>query len=227
MNDEYPMKARGYSAARAFTIIELLVVIAIIAILAAILLPALANSKIKARITQDLSQLNQFGRAATLWANDHEQQRYPWKVETNAGGTMNSDWAEHIHAMEKDLVNPNVLICPFDKERTPAPDWANFAGFDNASYFIGLEAEQSRLTMLSGDISFTGGTGGPNPYWNAGFGSSIDAAWENTHGGVRGNVVLSDGSAHTWTSRQFKEQIALEIATGSTNVILSKPQGTL
>ena len=46
-------------------------------------------------------------------------------------------------------------------------------------------------------------------------------------GGGRGNVVLSDGSVHTWTSRQFRDQIALELATGSTNVVLSKPQGTL
>jgi hypothetical protein len=94
-----------------------------------------------------------------------------------------------------------------------------------------MNADQSRLTMLSGDAAFTGGGGGVDPFWNSAAGSSIDATWDNTqgvtHGGGRGNVVLSDGSVHTWTSRQFREQIALELATGSTNVVLSKPQGTL
>ena len=133
--------------------------------------------------------------------------------------------------MQKDLDNFNTLICPFDKERKPAPDWESLAGLDNASYFLGLTAVQTRLTMLSGDGGFTGGGGGVDPFWNSAAGSSIDATWENTqgrtHGGGRGNVVLSDGSVHTWTSRQFRDQIALELATGSTNVVLSKPQGTL
>jgi prepilin-type N-terminal cleavage/methylation domain-containing protein len=223
-NDRYPLKAPLCFSG--FTLIELLVVIAIIAILAGIILPVLARSKMKARITQDLNHLHEFGRAATLWAQEHEG-RYPWRVDVNEGGSMNSsEWAEHMRAMSKELVTMDILICPFDKDKRLAPDWASLAGFDNVSYFIGLNSEQSRLTMLSGDAAFIGGGGGVDPFWNASAGSSIDATWENVHAG-RGNVVLSDGSVHSWNSRQFREQIALEIATGSTNVVLSKPQGTL
>jgi hypothetical protein len=145
----------------------------------------------------------------------------------NDGGSKNSAlWADHFRAMQKELDNLNILVCPFDKEQKPAPDWESLAGFDNVSYFLGLTAVQSRPTILSGDAAFTGG-GGVDPFWNPHAGSSIDATWENLHGGVKGNVVLSDGSVHTWTSRQFREQIALELASGSTNVVLSKPQGTL
>jgi len=75
----------------AFTLIELLVVIAIIAILAAILLPALASAKEKAKRTSCLNNLRQLGVASNIYNSDFVDYMV-WPNWGNDGSPCPAGW---------------------------------------------------------------------------------------------------------------------------------------
>jgi prepilin-type N-terminal cleavage/methylation domain-containing protein len=91
MNDkEKNSQANEACDSNGFTLIELLVVIAIIAILAALLLPALANAKERAKRTQCVSQLKQLALESIMYAGDYADKFPIW------GGPPDPSHAENV-----------------------------------------------------------------------------------------------------------------------------------
>jgi prepilin-type N-terminal cleavage/methylation domain-containing protein/prepilin-type processing-associated H-X9-DG protein len=89
-------RAPGFPRVLGFTLIELLAVIAVIAILTALLLPALGHSRDLARRVQCLANLRQLGIAIQLYWDDSAGQAFPYRRSVEPTGALYwFGWLEH------------------------------------------------------------------------------------------------------------------------------------
>ena len=221
------MKRRG------FTLIELFVVIAIIAVLAALLFPALGRGKNTARRVHCLSNLRQMAIAAQIYAEEN-QSTYPiaYYSELRSGITYAVCWDLTTQLGSSSSVEPGLLWsrqgakaiqqCPSFRGKA---NWLNdpYTGYNYNTSYIGhgehetiqvpaktAEVHQPSHTVIFGDGEHAAGA---NKFMRAPWKNPGDQTFKGRWAGTQGfrhyaqsNAAFCDGHAESFKNRYIENQ---------------------
>jgi len=216
-------ESRPFRRTNGFTLIELLVVIAIIAILAAMLLPALAKAKAKAKAIACANNEKQIALGYLMYVGDSQD----WlPVATTPDGAAPCEWFLEISKyISQDTTNYTQLVaqgkvvsCPsavFDNAAIPTnvPAWSAYGGYGHNYYYLGYmdpnpywsQYSRQKITVVTKPSETCMNGDGLDPLTSAGIstanlgyiypptGSTIPTTWKFIRHGKGGNYSWVDG----------------------------------
>jgi prepilin-type N-terminal cleavage/methylation domain-containing protein/prepilin-type processing-associated H-X9-DG protein len=211
------MRERALPRRLAFTLIELLVVIAIIAILAAMLLPALARAKEKAKAIKCMSNEKQIALGYLLYADDNQN----WlPVASDENGSPCQWFLEISPYISKETIGvkslqakDKVVACPSAVIENAIPKtvstWQAYGGYGHNYYYLGDYVPGYRVkitacgkpveTCMNGDgLDPKGGALGPLQWWNLGYLYPPPRVPDGSSGGVQPFIRHGKGGNYAW-----------------------------
>jgi len=204
------MKTKHVGRDEGLTLVEALIVVAVLAVLVAMLLPAMRPARPQAKRINCVNNLKQVGLSFHQWALDNNDD-YPMAVSITKTGAM--EWAQQgiawpvFQVMSNELNTPKILVCPADKAGIAAASFNSSGDRSNLSYFVGLDAKEVEPQMfLTGDSDLEIG--------RAKFQSGIVNLETNRlvnfsedRHGKQGNVGLVDGSVQGYSSTRLRDAL--------------------
>jgi hypothetical protein len=204
---------------RAFTRVELLALLTALAFLAALVLPALANTRPRSARVICANNLRQIGAAMHTWGNDHGDAPLFYVYPTNGGTRLHAldpnVWL-HFSWISNELISPRILLCPSDSG-SPAIDFSTrpeggylHPNFLNraTSYLLsnqgGLRFDPDQY--LSGDRNVGEATVAGSSIFGTSLrnGSQSPLRWLSGLHHPEGNLLRNDGRVEYFTQEQLQ-----------------------
>jgi prepilin-type N-terminal cleavage/methylation domain-containing protein/prepilin-type processing-associated H-X9-DG protein len=230
-----PVMTRNQQCRRGFTLVELLVVIGIIAVLIAILLPALGKAQKQARTIQCMSNLRQIGLSFIQYVNEHKGRNPSYFSQANPT-SMDFAWpglikpylptVDYMNNGNVGNVNKNVLFCPEARNLNTGANisgWGNQWGYWNVAW-NGQYAPAGTSYLWMRDA---GATNPAQTWWASSYGFNYWLYSLTTSPGPATNYWrnFSDVRPSNLTP-MFFDSIWVDVAPNETDVIPQDLRGT-
>jgi prepilin-type processing-associated H-X9-DG protein len=188
-----------------------MILLAVMAAVALMILPRLTRPTGCSHRIRCVNNLKQVGLSFRQWAMDYGD-KYPMAVSVASGGTMDHPLAYepwvHLRLLSNELNTPKVLACPEDSRVIEGDSFYTNFGKRNVSYFVSLDAEEVRPTMiLTGDRHLV--TNGAPVFPGLHTIRPTDKhTWRTGLHNEYGNIGLADGSVRQFTSADLHQYLS-------------------